>query len=100
MARRVGRPHQLSNAEILVAARRVLLEHGCGVLAQVVARELGVSHTTLFNRFGSKEGLLIAALSPPPTIAWLAHRPGAAPRSRGSNGSKAPAAWLPATANR
>ena len=28
-----------------------------GVLAVEIARELGVSHTTLFNRFGSKEAL-------------------------------------------
>ena len=37
-----------------------------------IARELGVSHTTLFNRFGSKEGLMLAALGPPAEIEWIA----------------------------
>ena len=37
-----------------------------------IAREVGVSHTTLFNRFGSKEGLLIAALGPSETVPWVA----------------------------
>lgn len=37
-----------------------------------IARELGVSHTTLFNRFGSKEGLMLAALGPPCDIGWVA----------------------------
>src|SRR6185503_13066248 len=36
-----------------------------------IARELGVSHTTLFNRFGSKEGLMLAALGPPDEIKWV-----------------------------
>jgi AcrR family transcriptional regulator len=35
--------------------------------------ELGVSHTTLFNRFGSKEGLMLAALGPPTRkVSWVA----------------------------
>ncbi len=54
------------------AARRVFLRDGAQVSAQVIARELGVSHTTLFNRFGSKEGLLIAALGPPERVPWVA----------------------------
>jgi len=71
MTQRIGRPPELSNEAILAVARRVFLEQGCGVSAQLVARELGISHTTLFNRFGSKEGLLLAALGPPPKITWL-----------------------------
>jgi AcrR family transcriptional regulator len=37
-----------------------------------IARELGVSHTTIFNRFGSKEGLMLAALGPPTKVPWVA----------------------------
>jgi AcrR family transcriptional regulator len=56
----------------VVAARRRFLERGAGVSAAVIARELGVSHTTLFNRCGWKEGLMLAALGPPTTFEWVA----------------------------
>ncbi len=67
----VGRPKEVTDLEILVVARRCFLERGAGVSAAEIARELGVSHTTLFNRFGSKEGLLIAALGPPEQVPWI-----------------------------
>ena len=56
----------------MAVARRCLLERGIGVSVADIAKELGVSHTTLFNRFGSREGLLIAALGPPRQVEWLA----------------------------
>jgi AcrR family transcriptional regulator len=68
----MGRPKAVSDEQILVTARRCFLEHGAGVSAVDIARELGVSHTTLFNRFGSKEAMLIAALGPPEKIPWVA----------------------------
>ncbi|MCB9506667.1 MAG: TetR/AcrR family transcriptional regulator [Myxococcales bacterium] len=68
----MGRPREVSNEQILAAARRCFLARGAGVSAAEIARELGVSHTTLFNRFGSKEGLMLAALGPPAEIAWVA----------------------------
>lgn len=67
----MARPKEVSDEEILVAARRCFLERGANVSAADIARELGVSHTTLFNRFGSKEGLMLAALGPPKEIAWV-----------------------------
>jgi len=68
----MGRPREISNEQILAAARRCFIERGTGVSAAEIASELGVSHTTLFNRFGSKEGLMLAALGPPTeTIAWV-----------------------------
>jgi AcrR family transcriptional regulator len=67
----MGRPKEVSDEEIIIAARRCFLERGASVSALEIARELGVSHTTLFNRFGSKEGLMIAALGPPEVVPWI-----------------------------
>jgi AcrR family transcriptional regulator len=68
----IGRPRAVSDEQIVEAARRVFLRDGTQASAQVIARELGVSHTTLFNRFGSKEALMIAALGPPKEVPWVA----------------------------
>ena len=68
----MGRPRAVSDDTILLAARRCFLEQGAAVPATVIAAEVGVSHTTLFNRFGSKEGLMIAALGPPRVLPWKA----------------------------
>lgn len=68
----MGRPREISDAQILAAARRCFLKRGAGVPAADIARELGVSHTTLFNRFGSKEALMLAALGPPSSVEWVA----------------------------
>lgn len=69
----MGRPKEVTDEQILVAARRCFLSRGAGVSAADIAKELGVSHTTLFNRFGSKEGLMLAALGPPTDkLAWVA----------------------------
>jgi AcrR family transcriptional regulator len=68
----VGRPKEITDQQIVVAAKRCFVERGTGVSAVEIARELGVSHTTIFNRFGSKEGLMLAALGPPQEIPWVA----------------------------
>jgi AcrR family transcriptional regulator len=68
----MGRPREVTDEEIVVAARRCFLERGAGVSAADIAREIGVSHTTLFNRFGSKERLMLAALGPPKKVPWVA----------------------------
>lgn len=68
----MGRPKEVTDEEIIAAARRCFLERGAGVSAVEIARDLGVSHTTLFNRFGSKEALMIAALGPPEMVPWVA----------------------------
>jgi AcrR family transcriptional regulator len=67
----MGRPKEVTDEQIVVVARRCFLARGAGVTAVDIARELGVSHTTLFNRFGSKETLMIAALGPPETVPWV-----------------------------
>ncbi len=68
----MGRPKEVTDEQIIAAARRCFLERGAGVSATEIARELGVSHTTLFNRFGSKETLMLAALGAPKEVAWAA----------------------------
>jgi AcrR family transcriptional regulator len=68
----MGRPREVTDEQIVVAARRCFLKRGAGVSAAEIGRELGVSHTTLFNRFGSKEGLMLAALGPPKDVPWAA----------------------------
>ncbi len=69
----MGRPREVTDEQIVVAARRCFLKRGAGVSAAYIAKELGVSHTTLFNRFGSKEGLMLAALGPPTEkVEWVA----------------------------
>lgn len=67
----MGRPKEVSDQQILAVARRCFLERGAGISAAEIARELGVSHTTLFNRFGSKERLLIEALGLNERAAWV-----------------------------
>lgn len=60
----MSRPAKISDEAILVGARRCFLEHGPSVATGVIAQELGVSQGTLFNRFGSKQTLLIESLKP------------------------------------
>ncbi|MEW5854705.1 MAG: TetR/AcrR family transcriptional regulator [Myxococcota bacterium] len=68
----MGRPREVTDEQILKAARKCFLRDGAGATAATIAEELGVSHTTIFNRFGSKEALMIAALGPPEHVPWAA----------------------------
>ncbi|MEZ6185408.1 MAG: TetR/AcrR family transcriptional regulator [Planctomycetota bacterium] len=68
----MARPREVTDEQIVAVARRCFLARGAGISAAEIAKELGVSHTTLFNRFGSKQALLIAALGPPERIPWVA----------------------------
>ncbi len=67
----MARPKEVSDKEILDVARRRFLHCGTGIPTSAIARELGISHATVFNRFGSKEALMIAALGPPERPAWI-----------------------------
>ncbi len=66
----MGRPREVTDEQIVATARRCFLARGAGVSAAEIGRELGVTHTTLFHRFGSKEALLLAALGPPASVPW------------------------------
>jgi AcrR family transcriptional regulator len=73
-----ARPRQISDDEILEAARECLFEHGVSVSAQVIADKAGVSQPALFKRFGTKEELVLRALAPPekiPVLEWIATVP-------------------------
>ncbi len=59
------RRKEVSDAEIVRAARKVFLEQGTQVPVAVIAKELGVSPATLFVRMGTKSKLISAALWPP-----------------------------------
>ena len=61
----VPRRKEVSDAEIVRAARKVFLEQGTQVPVAVIAKELGVSPATLFVRMGTKSKLISAALWPP-----------------------------------
>lgn len=76
----MARPRQVSDAQILDAARDCFLEQGASVSTTVIAKRLGVSQAALFKRFGTKEDLLVAALRPGPEMVqelleWLANGP-------------------------
>src|SRR4051812_8506235 len=68
----MARPRTVTDEAILAAARRCFLDRGASISAAEIARELGVTHTTVFNRFRTKEALLIAALGPPEVLPWAA----------------------------
>ena len=59
------RRKEVSDAQIIAAARKVFLEHGVHVPVTAVAEALGVSSATVFVRMGSKKNLISAALWPP-----------------------------------
>ena len=65
------RPRETSDEEILAATMRVMTRIGPAQLTLAhVAREAGVVPATLIQRFGTKRGLLLAAVrSGPPGIA-------------------------------
>ncbi|MCB9705382.1 MAG: TetR/AcrR family transcriptional regulator [Myxococcales bacterium] len=68
----MARRRNTTDAEILEVARACFLEHGAGVSTTVIAERLGISHGVLFQRFGTKQQLLLAALLPSPAQPWLA----------------------------
>lgn len=67
------RPRQISDEAILDGARECFLEHGPGVSTVAIAQRLGVSQGVLFQRFGTKNELMLAALAPLERPGWTAH---------------------------
>jgi AcrR family transcriptional regulator len=60
----MGRRRQVSDKEISDAAREVFLDRGPKAPVALVAKKLGVSTATLFQRTGSKQQLMLMALQP------------------------------------
>jgi AcrR family transcriptional regulator len=63
-SRAMGRRRQVSDQEISEAAREVFLDRGPKAPVAMVAKKLGVSTATLFQRTGSKQQLMLMALQP------------------------------------
>lgn len=61
----MARPRQISDQQILDAAKTLFVEHGPQCSTAVIARSLGVSQAVLFQRFSTKRELMVAALGPP-----------------------------------
>jgi AcrR family transcriptional regulator len=59
------RPRTIDDDTILEAARRLISECGLRVTTRQIAEACGISEGVLFQRFGSKEGLIRAALALP-----------------------------------
>jgi AcrR family transcriptional regulator len=62
----LGRPQRVDDRDILAAARRVFLERGPAATTREVAQAAGVSQAVLFQRFKTRDDLLLAALLPAP----------------------------------
>ena len=60
----MGRRRQVSDRQISAAAREVFLDRGPKAPVAMVAKKLGVSTATLFQRTGSKQQLMLMALQP------------------------------------
>ncbi len=59
--RRPGRPRSFEDEDVFVVTSQLLLEGGISaVTLQAVARELGLTHQAISQRFASKSGLLSA----------------------------------------
>ncbi len=68
----MARPRQVSDEEILAAARECFLENGPSVSTAVIAERIGVSQAALFKRFGSKQEIMAASLLPARLPEWIA----------------------------
>lgn len=73
----MGRPKQISDGELVRAARGAFLRHGPRIAVTEIAAQLGVSAAAVFQRVGSKAQLMRLALAPgaPPTLQALAREP-------------------------
>jgi AcrR family transcriptional regulator len=60
------RSKTISDDEVLSRAREVLVKQGAAVSTSEIAKHVGLSQATLFQRFGSKNKLLARALRPEP----------------------------------
>jgi AcrR family transcriptional regulator len=76
----MARPRQISDEQIDAAARATFVEHGRTAPVSLVARRLGVTHTAVLQRAGSKEKLLLRSLSPGRPWQVLVARLAAPPR--------------------
>ena len=69
----MGRPRQITDEQILEAARECFLAEGPGASTVAIADRAKISQAALFKRFSTKRELLLAALAPDPKPAWVHH---------------------------
>jgi hypothetical protein len=62
----MGRPKTVADEEVLRIARVEFSRHGHPASTRLIAESAGISQATLFQRFGDKEKLFLAANAPPP----------------------------------
>lgn len=67
----MGRPQQVTDAEILETARDFFIKEGANVSTEKIAHALGVSQPVLFKRFKSKKELMMAAIGVPEMDSWF-----------------------------
>ena len=67
----MSRPRRVSDEDILTTVRNAVLEEGPHVSLDLVADRLGVTAPALFRRFGSRNGLMVAALKPDENPAFI-----------------------------
>ena len=70
------RPKTISDDEILSIARRCFQKHGHSISTREIAKEVGISQSVLYQRFGGKEQMFLRAMMPePPDVEALLDRP-------------------------
>ena len=69
----MSRPQQVSSEEIIKVARKHFLLKGHSVSLKTISKDLGVSHSALIQRFGTKRKLLLEALRPPSHLIWTSN---------------------------
>jgi AcrR family transcriptional regulator len=60
----MARPRLITDEQILAATREIVLDHGVQSPLELVSQRLGVTAPALLKRFGTRQALLVAALSP------------------------------------
>lgn len=66
----MARPKSITDLQLLNSARESFLRNGHSISIQDIAKEIGISHAAIFQRYGSKRELLIESLKPRVKFAW------------------------------
>ena len=64
------RPQQVSSKTIINVARKHFLSKGHSASLKNISKDLGISHSALIQRFGTKRKLLLEALKPTEYVVW------------------------------
>ena len=64
------RPPTVTHETIIKHARIYFLKNGHTAPVKALAKELGITHAAIFQRFGSKKSLMIESLRPPGELPW------------------------------